>query len=262
MSDLHLHILGSAGYHPNDTRHTACLLIPEVGLMLDAGTGLYRSIPLLQTRTLDIVLSHAHLDHVFGLSYLLDVVQRTQLQIIRVWGEAAKLAAIRQHLFHELLFPAPLPVEWKALEEQSDNSQLCGARFRWFPLQHPGGSVGYRFDWPNVSLAYVTDTLCQPQSSYWRWLDELHYLVHECNFRDAEADFANKTGHSHLSPVLERAAEARIGHLILTHLNPLLEGEDPLGLGQASRGGWPKQVSIARDHQRLPLHGWQAPPTA
>ncbi|MFN9910999.1 MAG: MBL fold metallo-hydrolase, partial [Pirellulaceae bacterium] len=112
--------------------------------MLDAGTGLYRSIPLLRTRTLDIVLSHAHLDHIFGLTYLLDVVQHTTLQTIRVWGEAAKLAAVRQHLLHELLVPAPLPVEWKALEEQPDNVPLCGARFRWFPLQHPGGSIGYR----------------------------------------------------------------------------------------------------------------------
>ena len=40
---MKLHVLGSAGYHPNDYRQTICLMIPEIGVIFDAGTGFYPS---------------------------------------------------------------------------------------------------------------------------------------------------------------------------------------------------------------------------
>ena len=52
-------LLGTTGYHPNDRRHTPCMLIPEHGVMLDAGTGMYRAERFLQTPELDIFLTHA-----------------------------------------------------------------------------------------------------------------------------------------------------------------------------------------------------------
>ena len=39
---MKLLILGSTGYHPNELRHTACFMLPEVGVVLDAGTGMFR----------------------------------------------------------------------------------------------------------------------------------------------------------------------------------------------------------------------------
>ena len=61
---MKLHLLGTAGYHPTQRRHTACLMLPEVGLVLDAGTAMFRIRDLIQTRHLDIFLTHTHLDHV------------------------------------------------------------------------------------------------------------------------------------------------------------------------------------------------------
>ncbi|HEY5311264.1 MAG TPA: ribonuclease Z, partial [Pirellulales bacterium] len=62
---MKLIVLGSTGYHPNDLRQTACVMLPEIGVVLDAGTGMYRVGPLLCTDELHIFLSHAHLDHIF-----------------------------------------------------------------------------------------------------------------------------------------------------------------------------------------------------
>ena len=70
---MQLLLLGTTGYHPNDRRQTPCLLLPERGVMLDAGTGLYRAARYLQTPHLDVFLTHAHLDHVIGLTYLFNV---------------------------------------------------------------------------------------------------------------------------------------------------------------------------------------------
>ena len=47
---MRLILLGTTGYHPNDRRQTACLLLPECGVMLDAGTAVYRAGEYLKTR--------------------------------------------------------------------------------------------------------------------------------------------------------------------------------------------------------------------
>lgn len=198
--------------------------------MFDAGSGFFRAIPLMERDTLDILLSHAHLDHVLGLTFLLDLLAKNRLARVRVFGEREKLAAIRKHVFADLVFPVMPAIEWQALEDQSSKLVIGGARVTWFKMEHPGGSVGYRLDWPEVSLAYVTDTTSRKDSAYWAKVAEVDWLVHECNFRDDEIELAELTGHSWLSAVLEGAAVAKVSRLILTHINPLAALDDPLGL--------------------------------
>ncbi|MFC2023473.1 hypothetical protein ACFLT5_01910 [Chloroflexota bacterium] len=48
-------VLGSNGYRANDLGRTACYTIPELGLTLDAGTGLYRMANALLSRVQDTV---------------------------------------------------------------------------------------------------------------------------------------------------------------------------------------------------------------
>ena len=93
---MKLHLLGTAGYHPNQRRHTACLMLPELGIVLDAGTAMFRVRDFLQTSRLDIFLTHAHLDHIVGLTYLLDVLYDKPMKQVTVYGAADKLAAIER----------------------------------------------------------------------------------------------------------------------------------------------------------------------
>src|SRR6185436_3354614 len=115
---MKLLLFGTSGYHPSESRQTACLMLPEAGIVLDAGTGFFRVREHLATSTLDILITHAHLDHVVGLTYLLSTTWQHPLERITVHGEAAKLAAIREHLLSEHLFPAPLPCEWRPLAQE------------------------------------------------------------------------------------------------------------------------------------------------
>jgi len=247
---MKLHCLGTAGYHPSATRHTSCFFIPEASLMLDAGSGLFRVESLLHQEEISILLSHAHLDHVFGLTFFLDFVAVTPLRKIHVYGERAKIEAIKTHLFHELMFPVLPPIEWHAIEDFGREFLLNGASCRWFRLDHPGGSVGYRINWPTLSIAYITDTTASPQSEYWREIQGVDWLIHECNFSDEWIDLAIKTGHSWTSAVLESAAKAGIPRLILTHINPLAGESDPLGLARATAKmpvSTPSQILVASD---------------
>ena len=131
---MKLILLGTTGYHPNDRRHTPCMLIPECGIMLDAGTAMYRASRYLATPELNIFLTHAHLDHIVGLTYLFSVVKQYPLDRVVVHGEAEKLDAIDRHLFSELLFPKKPPMEFRPLVEEV--SLPDGGRLTHFPLQH------------------------------------------------------------------------------------------------------------------------------
>lgn len=230
-------LLGTTGYHPTDSRQTACVMLPDRGLILDAGTAMYRARDYLATPTLDIFLTHTHLDHVIGLTYLFHIVQGKSVSQVRVHGPADKLAALREHLFSEPLFPAMPPLQWRPLAgrflELPD--QPVPVRLTPFPLKHPGGSLGYRLDWPDRSLAYVTDTTASEDAAYLDHIRGVDLLLHECYFPDGWEDQAELTGHSCISPVAKLARAADIGRLVLVHINPLATSDDQIGVDSARK---------------------------
>jgi ribonuclease Z len=228
---MRLHLLGTGGYHPSRSRHTACFMIPEAGLIFDAGTGIFRTRSRLELPTLDIFLSHCHLDHIVGLTYLLDVMYGQSLERVTVHGETAKLRAIQDHLFAEPIFPVLPAVEWRALV---DPVRLAdGGTVNWFPVDHPGGAIGFRADWPGRSFAYVTDTTAAIDAAYIERIRGVDVLIHECYFPDGWEERARLTGHSCTSPVASVAKAAGVGRLILVHVNPLAENDDPIGIAAA-----------------------------
>ena len=228
---MKLVLLGTTGYHPNERRHTPCMLLPECGVMLDAGTAIFRAARYLQTDELDIFLTHAHLDHVIGLTFLFSLMHEHPLRRVTVHGEPHKLAAVDEHLFSEYLFPTRPSFESRPL---ADEVRLpTGGRLTHFPLQHNGGSIGFRLDWPARSMAYVTDTTAAVEADYVEKIRGVDLLVHECYFPDNQADWAKKTGHSFTTPVAQVARKAEVGRLVLVHLNPLSTDDDPIGLDVA-----------------------------
>ena len=243
---MRLHCLGTVGYHPNESRHTSCYYLPEAGILLDGGTGAYRLAELIETDTLDVLLSHAHLDHTFGLTFLLDVLFQRPVKQVRMWGESDKLDAIRQHLFHELIFPAPLSAEWIAIDDKEE-FEINGTKIGWRPQNHPGGSVAYRLDFSSGKrLVYATDTTGDTSDEHTEWSRNADLLMHECYFRDDAEEWALKTGHSWTSRVAEVAAASKPKRLLLTHINPLEMSDDPIDI-ESIRARVESEVLLAED---------------
>lgn len=234
---MRIEFLGTGGFHPNERRHTACVLLPEVGIMFDAGTGVFRLPARLQMKELHVFLSHAHLDHICGLTCLLVPLLKGELHTCRIYAAADVLAAVKQHLFSEAVFPVWPKFDLVELEP-NQKYPIAGVTVTHQPLpSHPGGSRAFRVDWTEAgrakSLAYVTDTTVD--GTYTEFIRGVDLLIHECNFADCMVEWSLKTGHSHTSMVAQLAKESSVIRLALTHVDPLSPQDDPLGIDTARR---------------------------
>jgi ribonuclease BN (tRNA processing enzyme) len=204
-----------------------------MGVVLDAGTGMCRLDAYRETDRLDIFLTHAHLDHIAGLTYLISVVPPAVARQTAVYGEAAKLAAVKEHLFAEPIFPVEPPFHCEPLEL---THELPGqGTLTHFPLVHPGGTVGFRLNWPDHSMAYVTDTTAALDAPYLAHIRGVNLLVHEAYFADNRANLPSITGHSSLPAAAALAAAAGVERLIIVHIDPSIHDDRAFDLPAARR---------------------------
>ncbi len=274
---MRLQLLGTGGYHPNERRHTACLLVPELGLAFDAGSSAFRVASRLQSTELDLFLTHAHLDHIMGLTFLLVPMMKGEITHCRIHAEPHVHDVVQRHLFDESIFPVLPPFEFVPLAERTEVGS-GRAVVTHCPLRHPGGSRGFVVEikdqnQPPLSgtalaagssqqqpaasavpltmscrlqkkrLAYITDTVAD--GSYVEFIRGADVLIHECNFPDEMSQWCEQTGHSHTSAVARLAKEAGVGRLYLTHIDPQRPDDDPIGLAIA-RAIFP-QTTLAED---------------
>lgn len=235
--------LGTGGYHPNDRRETTGLLFPELGLLFDCGTCAYRLQEYVETDELTIILTHAHWDHIIGLTYLLVPMFKQEWKKVRLIAHQPTLEAVKSLLFAEPTFPV-----WPGFEMQTlhPNEELEFGTYtvKTMPLvSHPGESTGLRLNTPDGSLAFITDTWCD--GSYSEFIQGADLLIHECHFDDDNAELAKQTGHSHTTPVAKLAKECGIERLILTHIDPQNCSDEPVNLSQAQQ--FVPLTSIAED---------------
>jgi ribonuclease BN (tRNA processing enzyme) len=82
-------------------------------------------------------------------------------------------------------------------------------------------------------MAYVTDTTAAVAADYVTQIRGVDLLIHECYFADDRPEQAALTGHSCLTPVCEVAAAADVGLLVLVHIDPLADQQQPIDLEKA-----------------------------
>lgn len=222
---MRVEFLGTAGFHPNAERHTAGIFLPDAApghaFLLDAGTGTWRLTARDLPPKLHIFLTHAHLDHITGLTYLLDVMYRRDLEIT-IYGDAKTLDAARFALFGSPLFP--LELTYTTCEITPDSPfRVADSLVSAHPLTHPNGCLALRFDWPQKSLAYVTDTV--GDGKYFDFIRGVDLLIHERNFPDHLAELALASGHCTSADLVRAALDSGARQVVATHFNPLTTTE-------------------------------------
>ena len=280
---------GTRGSIPTPGVHTAryggntpCVTVQGAGgrvVTLDAGTGIRAlGLELVERQNgavnAEILLSHAHWDHIQGLPHFKPFFAAGNA--VRIWGPrqgTTSLEAILRQQMDPAVFPVPLDALSAQLTvQQVDAGEFTVGEFRVqaMRLRHPGTTLGFRLT-PlagGPSMAYVTDNELGTGGSYdtpasWRkdfttFLAGVDLLIHDAMYTPPELETHRGWGHSTFVEAVAVAAEAGANRLVLFHHEPEHEDaaiDDMLAQArrQAKTNGLPAEVLAAQEGVTLTL---------
>ncbi len=246
---MKLTVLGCSGGIAAGLRTTSMLLDEDI--LIDAGTGV-GDLTLEAMRRIDhVFLTHSHLDHVTSLPFLLDSVGPLRDRPVIVHALPETIAVLREHLFNWKLWPdftrIPEPDRPFLRFEDIHTGQtvaLDRRRITALPALHVLPAVGYLLDSGQASLAFSGDTIdCQ---AFWDALNEvenLHYLLIETSFTNAEHSVALAAKHYHPSLLAENLSKLkRAAEIYITHLGPSEQEEIMQEILAATTGFEPRKL--------------------
>lgn len=240
--------LGTGGYIPTRRRATASVLVRRgrSALLFDAGTGVGRLLEpgfgkhLEGVECLNILLSHYHLDHVIGLTWLPKVWSSR----VRIYAPSEPLVDVRaddalRRLTGAPLFALPLdryPFPPEIVPIEGDETlQIDDVSVRLIRQRHAGGSVGFRVD---DCFAYVTDT--DADERHLPFLNGVELVFVDAFYDAAEYHAAGGKPHARLDHgsnvvAASLARDAGVGELGLVHINPSYDEQRCSAMLQESR---------------------------
>ncbi len=202
---LAIRVLGPFGGSAPGYRMTTFLIDGETAL--DAGA-LTEALSLsAQRRIRRVVLTHAHLDHVASLPFLIENLygRGTPLELI---APSPVLATLARHVFNDATWPdfSRLPSRAKPTLvyrplPPGRTLQAGGVRFTPLPVDHIVPAYGYLVSKPGRSVLFSGDTM--PTRRIWERAArarDLKAIFLEVSFSDAQAAVAEAS--CHLTPGL------------------------------------------------------------
>lgn len=212
--------LGTAGYFPTEHRHTSCVILPEEGIVLDAGSGFFRIKDNIQTKGLNILLSHYHPDHIFGLTFMLGALYNQKPEVTIHGPKGIK--SLEKKLNFPIKFKDhPFKIGLKKVEKEFMLEDVL-IKTKFFPHKDEQ-TTGYRLEKNGKSLCYLTDLVASEDAI--SFVKDCDMLIHECYFNEDYKELAKTTSHSYTTQVASVAEKAGVKLLALYHLSPLLEEE-------------------------------------
>ncbi len=207
---------GCGGWMPHGGLLTSCLIFEteKAIIVLDMGSGFARIFEhpeiLNKGKTIYIILSHAHPDHVNGLFFLLALPKGTNVVLI---GSEETLKGIQP------LLDAPLGVPIEKLKgkinlvlQTVEPGAGNGIVENYLYLKHSVPCVGYRLSIEEKTVAYCTDTgLCPNLRAL---IEGADCGIIECTWTDP--DFED-LGHLNPRTAATVAVMKNIRQVFLTH---------------------------------------------
>ena len=207
---MRIKVLGAAGSEVPG--HNCPAFLIDGKILLDAGT-IALSLNIREEHSLAwILLTHAHLDHIKGIPFLLDnLVTRSTGNTINVVSGKDVLDDLRKNIFNDRIWPdfsrIPTPsnpvLRYKNIVTTKP-FQLDGYRITMERVHHTVPAYGYIVEKPGKkTIAYTGDT--GPTDRFWERMaaHEVRYLITETSFPNRLEKLALTTGH--LTPsLLER----------------------------------------------------------
>lgn len=200
---MRIRVLGCSGAIAKDCRTTSFLVGER--LLIDAGTGV-GDLPLQDmARIDDVVLTHAHLDHIAALPLMIDACGTQRNRPLRVHALPQTIDALKAHIFNGLIWPdfTALPTPQNPFLEfiplQTGQSiGFDGFRIDVLPAVHTVPAVGFAVTRAGHSWVFSGDTGRNP--AFWAAVNQMdvRHLVIETAFSEREKELAKVS--QHLSP--------------------------------------------------------------
>lgn len=237
---MKLRVLGCSGGIGGQHLRTTALLVDH-DILIDAGTGV-TDLSIAEMAAIDhVFLTHSHLDHIAALPLMIDTVADRRQTPVTVYGTAAVISILRQHIFNWAIWPdfaevpnAEQPLMRYQIIAPGVATALGGRRFTALPVDHTVPAVGYCVDSGAASLVFSGDTGISDE--FWRAVNRianLRHLIVECAFSNREERLAVLS--KHLCPaMLERELQKleRACEIYITHLKP---GQSELTMEEIAR---------------------------
>lgn len=203
-------------------------------VILDAGTGLrFLGQQLVKKSSpINIILSHAHWDHIQGYPFFAPIYQPDRQ--IDVFTSAQSGHRLLCSLFEQMdgnNFPVKseeLPSHCTSIFKGAESVLYeKGINLIKKPLNHPGGGSAYKIIEDGITCAYVTDNELDPpyklHTTYDEWVNFLHgvdVLIHDAQYTEDDMPHKHGWGHSLISQVRQLASDAEVGALVMFHHDP------------------------------------------
>ena len=218
--------LGTASARPMVDQHQSAHVFNLHGrlFLVDCGENVQvqlKRYKISKARLDNILISHLHGDHVFGIFGMLSTMSLdgrvAPLYIYAPRDFASVLHFFLGHFGEGIKYEIHhIPLEMKAPERIIS---LRNCEVEAFPLQHRIDCFGFRLKYlkSGLSAAYCSDTAVFPEEA--EWLQGTDLIYHEATFADEHVDLAHKMFHSTAREAAQVAAAAGAKKLVLGHFS-------------------------------------------
>lgn len=225
---MKVEVLGCSGGIGHRLKTTTFLVDDK--LLLDAGTGveLLKMEQMLSIK--DVLITHAHIDHIIGLPLMLATIYDQHKQPINVYALPEVVDALEQHVFNWTIWPdytclpESKPIVKLHKVNVGDHLKIQGKNIDVLPAAHPTPTVGYCIEHNGSSFAFSGDTGINKH--LWPLLNKFKpdTLIIDVSFTDEVDELARLSGHltpSHLAEELRNFEHP--ARILITHLKPGFE---------------------------------------
>ena len=191
-------------------QHSCCFVIDDC-VAIDAGNLAMATNGVQKARIRDVILTHAHLDHIAGLPLFIDDLFAVLEKPISIHATIEVIDALKQHIFNWVIYPDFSQLQnhtgevmiYEPFEAETD-TKIAHLNVKAVEVNHKVPSVGIIFSDEKSTIAISGDT--SRMDRFWEVVNrenKLSALLIECAFPNELDDLAH-TSH-HLTPkILQR----------------------------------------------------------
>lgn len=213
--------------------HTSCVMVEVANqiFFLDAGSGIINGNKMaLQHTNVHLLFSHVHLDHVIGFPFFMPV-WRKEITTNVYAGSLKNYGGIYNFLdktFCEPLFPVafknfPGNIMCYDFDPGSDLKFSSDIQVQTAFLNHPNGAVGYRLNYQDKSMCYITDTEHMedgPNQNILDLIQNTDLFIYDSTYNDTNYSNYKGWGHSTWQEAVKLGNQANVKKIIIFHHDP------------------------------------------